>query len=127
MGRAGAVIVCPDGSTGAGVRNSPHPPGIGVRLEWCDQGFPLIGAGLVVLLFVTSIAAAVNAARLSAHVRQGLSRRSLIFHGLLFYRRDTFDENAGPLFRRFTRSAGLFLGLVLVAIVGSAFAAVRCR
>lgn len=80
---------------------------------------------LLVAAFAAAIAATVTSIRLSRHVRQGISRRSLLFRGILFYRRDTFDEDADALYERFTRSSGLFFALVLAAIIGSALAAAR--
>lgn len=72
------------------------------------------------------LVAVITSIRLIGHVRPEIPRRSLAYRGILFYRRDTFDEEAGPLHRRFTRSAGLFFALLIVAMVVISVAAERC-
>ena len=83
----------------------------------CDTALPAIGAALLAAATIAAIAAAVTAIQLS---------HSLLFRGMLFFRRDTFDDGADAQYRRFTRSTVLFFALLTVAIVGSALATARC-
>lgn len=81
----------------------------------------IVGAALAVVWLV----AAVTCVQLLGHVRPEISKFSLLYRGHLFYRRDTFDEAAGPLHQRFIRCIALFFVGVVVLMLVSALTTAR--
>ncbi|MDP3276892.1 MAG: hypothetical protein Q8Q09_16950 [Deltaproteobacteria bacterium] len=67
--------------------------------------------------FIAWLVALVSAVQLVSRRRPEISLSELIFRGHLFYQRDTFDAEAGPLHKRFLSAAAAFLGVLFIGML----------